>query len=282
MRNTIVGLFGSAAEAQNVKQELVKEGYSAADIQVMANEYPAATGTGAGTSSEAAGDTGIAAKISSFFRSLTGGEEDASRYTQGVAKGGALLSVTVPEDHEERIISLLESHGARNIEEGDSAPYSDRVPAALATSTASSAVATADGSAIPVVEEELLVGKRQVQRGGVRVYSHIVETPVEENIRLREEHVTIDRRNVNRPATDADFTAFKEGTIELTETAEEAVVSKNARVVEEIVVGKTASEHTETVRDTVRHTEVEVDELEPSDVTKADAARTTAGGSWSK
>ncbi len=43
---------------------------------------------------------------------------------------------------------------------------------------------------------------------------------------------------MNRPAIEADFDAFKEGTIVLTETAEEAVISKKARVVEEVVIGK--------------------------------------------
>lgn len=42
-------------------------------------------------------------------------------------------------------------------------------------------------------------------------------------------------------------------------TGEEAVVGKTARVVEEVVVSKTADEHVEEVDDTVRRTEVEVD-----------------------
>jgi uncharacterized protein (TIGR02271 family) len=112
---------------------------------------------------------------------------------------------------------------------------------------------------IPVVEEALQVCTRQVRRGGVRLYTHVTEQPVEETVRLREEHVTVERHPVDRPATTADLTAFQEGTIELTETAEEAVVSKQARVVEEVVVNTEATERTETVRDTVRRMEVEVE-----------------------
>ena len=122
------------------------------------------------------------------------------------------------------------------------------------------------------MEEELQVGKREVQRGGIRVYSHVVETPVEEEVRLREEHIRIQRNAVNRPASEADFTAFKEGTVELTETAEEAVVSKQARVVEEVTVGKDVSERSQKVKDTLRHTEVEVEEL-PGEAMR----KTTAG-----
>jgi len=115
--------------------------------------------------------------------------------------------------------------------------------------------------AIPVVEEELKVGKREVQRGGVRVFSRVVETPVNESIGLREEHVSVERRPVDQPISTTDATAFKEQSIELRETAEEAVVQKSARVVEEVVVGKEVTQRQEQIHDTVRHTEVEVESL---------------------
>jgi uncharacterized protein (TIGR02271 family) len=115
--------------------------------------------------------------------------------------------------------------------------------------------------AIPVVEEELHVGKREVQRGGVRVHTRVEERPVEEQVRLREEHVSVERRPADRPVTAADLNTFQEGTIEMTERAEEAVVQKQARVVEEVVVGKEASQRTETVRDTVRRTDVDIQEI---------------------
>jgi uncharacterized protein (TIGR02271 family) len=112
---------------------------------------------------------------------------------------------------------------------------------------------------IPVVEEELKVGKRQVEGGGVRVKTNVTETPVEEQVNLREEHVRVERRPVDRPATAADMNEAQHGrTLEVREKSEEAVVSKDARVVEEVVVGKEATERTETVRDTVRKTDVDV------------------------
>jgi uncharacterized protein (TIGR02271 family) len=117
-------------------------------------------------------------------------------------------------------------------------------------------------ASVPVVEEELQVGKRAVQRGGVRVYSHVIEQPVEENIRLREEHVRVERRPVNRPLEPADAARLRDQTIEVVETAEEPVVSKRARVTEEVVVGKEATERTETIRDNVRRTEVRVDPIQ--------------------
>ena len=88
------------------------------------------------------------------------------------------------------------------------------------------------------------VGKKEVQTGGVRLRSRIIEKPVEENLRLREEHVRVERNTVDKPATEADFNNFKE-----------------ARVVEEISLNKEVEHRKETVRDTVRKTEVDMEEL---------------------
>jgi len=131
------------------------------------------------------------------------------------------------------------------------------------TGSQTTAHQTTEGqTSIPVVEEELQVGKREVERGGVRVTSSVTEVPVQEQVSLREEHVTVDRRPVDRPATEADLRAAQGATLEVTETVEEAVVAKQARVVEEVVVGKETSQRTETIQDTVRHTDVNVEQLE--------------------
>ena len=119
-------------------------------------------------------------------------------------------------------------------------------------------VGTTGEAVIPIVEEELAVGKRQVEAGGARIRTGVVETPVEQSVNLREEHVTVSRQAVDRSATDADFQTKD---ITLTETDEVPIVAKTARVVEEVVVGKTATERTETVHDTVRRTDVEVEDL---------------------
>ena len=110
-----------------------------------------------------------------------------------------------------------------------------------------------------MLQEELRVGKREVETGGVRLRSRIVERPVEESIRLREEHVSVTRNPVSRPATEADFAGFKEGTVEMKEYAEKPVVAKEAKIVEEVSLGKEVSEREETISDTVRHTEVDTE-----------------------
>ena len=93
----------------------------------------------------------------------------------------------------------------------------------------------------------------------MRVRSYVVETPVQEQVSLRQERVSIERRPVDRAAGAGD-NLFRERTIEAEERAEEAVVAKEARVKEEVVIKKDATQRTETVSDKVRHTEVEVED----------------------
>ncbi len=142
---------------------------------------------------------------------------------------------------------------------GRAAPTTDTTAKAGAAAAPAAASRDTSPDTIKVMEERLRVGKREVAGGAVRVRSYIVERPVEENVRLHQERVDVERRPVDRPATAADFGAFQERTIEAQATSEEAVVSKEARVVEEIGLNKQESDRTETVRDTVRKTEVEVE-----------------------
>lgn len=134
--------------------------------------------------------------------------------------------------------------------DADAAAFVDRPRAAAGEET------------IQLVEEELTVGKRSVERGHVRVRSRIVESPVHEQVTLRDEHVEVDRRTVDRPVDGAEADRlFQERSVEMTEVDEEAVVGKTARVVEEVVVRKDVGERVERIDDTVRRTEVEIDDM---------------------
>jgi stress response protein YsnF len=117
---------------------------------------------------------------------------------------------------------------------------------------------------IPIVREEMRVGRRTVERGGVRVSSHIIQKPVSEQVHLRETHVDIERRAVDRPLR-GDEKAFIDDTVEMVEMADEPVVSKQARVVEEVVVRKHIEDHVQTISDEVRATEIEFGKLRAFD-----------------
>ncbi len=119
-----------------------------------------------------------------------------------------------------------------------------------------------ESTSIPIVEENVQIGKKEVETGGARLRSRIVERPVEENLRLREERVTVERTPVDRKATDEDLNSLQDKEIEVVEHAEVPVVSKEARVVEEVKLNKEVEEKDETVRDTVRKTEVDVENIE--------------------
>jgi uncharacterized protein (TIGR02271 family) len=241
---TVVGLFSSMAQAEQVKQSLLSEGYSA---KVIANGSGVAAG-------EAEGE-GIGQKISNFFHGLTGGDDEThDHYATGVNAGGALVGVTVEDEEASSVATLLKQHGAREVE-------GKTTGEASASYVAPQAVETTGQTAIPIVEEELQVRKREVDRGGVRVYSHVVETPATADVTLRDEQIRVVRRPVNRAATAADFKMGQGSVIEVNATGEEAVVGKTARVVEEVLVGKQSSSHTEVIRDSVRKTEVEVEEI---------------------
>ena len=131
-----------------------------------------------------------------------------------------------------------------------------------ATNYAATSTNAAGEIALPVIEERIMVGKRAVESGGVRVSNRVTERPVEETVTLREEHVHVERRPANRVANSIAEGTLREGVIEVSEMAEEAVVAKQARVVEEVVVGKETIERQETIRDTVRRTDVEIEEFD--------------------
>ena len=151
---------------------------------------------------------------------------------------------------------------------GTTAPMDTPLPKSSGpTSMASSATTTGSPDTIKVMKEDLVVGKREVEAGGVRVTSHVVETPVQEQVTLHEEHVSIERRPVNERVSGTE--AFRDQTIEARATAEEAVVGKDVRVVEEIGLKKEAADRVETVRDSVRETKVDVENVGTTSVTGA-------------
>jgi stress response protein YsnF len=118
---------------------------------------------------------------------------------------------------------------------------------------------------VPVVVEALTVEKRRVARGIVRVrtrvYSKVVEQEVEKQVGLRDETIHVQRRAVDRPVSVSDVNLFKERSFEMTEVHEEAVISKTARVIEEVVMGKEVAEKIETIRETLRRTDVQIEEV---------------------
>lgn len=206
-------------------------------------------------------------------------ESDAKLFENRLRQGGVLLTVRTDDARADRAADILDANGARDVDEDSATTTSQHLTGSgvttmrdtpklnTTTTTRDDAMRTGNvrrdvtgDQSIPVVEERVEIGKREVGRRAVRIYSEVQEHPVERDIELREEHIHVDRRPVDRAATDADLRAFKEGSIELTETREEPVVHKESRVVEEVIVGKDVNMRRETIHETARRTEVKVEE----------------------
>ena len=197
-------------------------------------------------------------------------EDEAGHYSEGVRRGGSLVMLTVDDDRVNDVERIMNEHDPVDIEERtaqwrETDDYESHDPDAEPY-TAEQVAAEQERYSVPVVEEDVQVGKREVSGGGKRIRSYVSETPVEEQVTLRDEEVRVERRDADRAVTDADE-AFQEKTIEMTETEEEAVVSKEARVTGEVVVDKETTERTETVKDSVRKTEVEVTDVDADTTT---------------
>ena len=208
--------------------------------------------------------------------SLGVNDSDAGDFAESLRRGNTLLAVQADEAASADIRQILASHQPINLTERveqwrkagwtgfrpEAEQYTAEQAAAERQRYAAPAATTAAGEQVlPVMEEQLIVGKREVLQGGVRAYTRIVEKPVEETVNLQQEHVQVERRPVDRPVAPSELEAFKEGTIEMTERTEEPVVTKQARVIEEVVLHKDVEERAETIRDTVRHTEVQVEDI---------------------
>ena len=258
MASIVVGLFELRSDAEAALNDLVSNNYDRAHIDLK----------------EPYSDTSQQSLASVRHELEKEGvpEGDAKLFEEGMRSGDALEVLHTDDDRAELAREIMNRHGALDIHDAfaQRGSYLDAAP--LAAVAAAPLVAerreAADGEiVVPVVEEELAVGKRQIQRGGVRVFQRVEERPVSETVTLRDETVSIERHAVDRAVTNTDAAFAQTADVTLTETHEVPVVTKDARVVEEVVVGKTETDRVETVRDTVRRTDVEVEDI-TTDATK--------------
>src|SRR5215204_1540530 len=270
-QRTITAFFDNRQDADEAIQRLVAEGVSRTGINIVEGSQGSAQGSTAARSSSQE-DMGFWDALKDLFLP----DEDRSTYAEGLRRGGYLVTVRASDAQYERVIDILDDEGTVNLDEREAswrqedwtsygnASSRSSSGAGVGGTTGAGASTSADRTAgdretIPVTEERLNVGKREVGGGRVRVRSYVVEQPVEEQVNLRDESVSVERRPGDRPLTGADRDrAFQERTIEAEEKSEEAVVNKEARVKEELVVNKDVNQRTETVSDTVRRTEVDV------------------------
>jgi uncharacterized protein (TIGR02271 family) len=238
---TLVSLFHTQERATKAMNDLRTAGIPPQSMQILGGE---------------ANRSSAPEQALTALKALELPTKDLQVLSDGLKSGGTVIVVRATHELTDKVERVFEYQNAEQIDER------------VATTQPRAAAAAASGDTmIPIVEEELVVGKQTVQRGGVRVFTRMVERPVEENVVLREEHATFERRPVNRPISGAEINLLQNQSIEVREMGEEAVVGKTARVVEEVRVGKESTERTEQIKDTVRKTQVEVNQVAADELT---------------
>ena len=259
---TIVAVYATETHAENAVRDLKASGIPDAGISRHAGTE---TVPGYGVPDHAADHP-----QGGFWSRLFGGEPDhgTAPFDRSLESGATVITVRAASIHAAAIIDILERHEPVDLDEHvapATAGSAVLAPAPALTGTAfprrEEAARDALGAeTLSLSEEQLTVGKRLVNRGGTRIRRFVVETPVERQVSLHDERVVVERRPVAAGET-ARNVDWGDRVIEMTETTEEPVVEKTARVIEEIALRKDAIDRVETVRDTIRREDVEIEHV---------------------
>jgi stress response protein YsnF len=279
-------LYDSRQDAESAKQRL-SSAVDVENVQIFDQESAGSSSFGDRSSDSQSDDHQGGSWLSRLFLS----DDDRPAFAEGVRRGGFMLCAEIDSDEDaDRIVDILEQTSPVDLDERQQSWKSEGWQGSQGfgqreqsfgqsgRSFGESGQRTVEEERIPIVQEEMKIGKREVERGGARVRSYVRETPVSEQVNLREENVSVERRPVNEAVSENELDTsgmLVDREIEMRATGEEAVIGKDARATEELVVKKTAEERSETVQDSVRHTEVDVD----GDRETLGSPRGTSGGS---
>ncbi len=232
MSTIVVGLYKEIGSAKKAFQALIAAGCQETDIETF---------DGAGSADKAA-------------QSLLGHgfeKELADKYGAALRQGHTLVAADIADQDADAAEAILDENGTIDLPDA---------PAAHKPAQKARNGGTVEQETLQSVKEEVEIGKRRVSKGGMKLTSEVTETPVKDTVTLRDETVDVEHRKVDRPLSpDEEKAAFGEKTVELTATAETPEITKEARVVEEVVLSKTASEREKTVEAVARRTDVKVE-----------------------
>jgi hypothetical protein len=243
----IVTLFDTAQHAEAAKSNLAKAGFSTDDMSIVSgSELP---------------KSGNALREPGLWHRLFGGEieqHEAEVYGKAVETGGVVLTVRAEDANVPRAMGILNQHNMVDVqeralqhgllEEHEVVPVAPAVAAAIPVKPLIGDVSK--DQVLRLAEEQLEVGKKLVEQGTTRIRRFVTEKPVEASVTLHEEHAEVVRRAVTDPSyvQDIDWS--------------------DRTVAEEVVVGKTGSDRVETVHDTVRRQQVEVERVPSTTTTR--------------
>ena len=230
-QETLVAVFDTLDDADAAVVALVGSGVRVEDIERHAAACLAASTDQPG---------------GAFWTTLFGGEttrEQDAVYDRTVRAGGDVVTVLLDDGDRDAgpVMTVLERYRPVDVAERAASGTSEQI--------------------LQLSEERLTVGKRAVSRGAIRLRRLVRSEAVERRVSLRDQRVSVERRAV-APDTAVGADAFVDRVIEMAETDEELVVSKVARVREEVLIHTQVTERVETVRENLRREEVEIDHLD--------------------
>ena len=231
---TVVGLFDDRNEAMRAYTALVDEGYAKADLDILTND-----------------DKDDEPKLAHMRQWVP--EPDLSIYLEGVRRGGTIITAYVADSSVARAAEIMSGYKMINIKKRGTELEAVRRDLKLSDPAKNDNV-------LEVIEEELQVGKEIVERGRMRIYSVHTQREFQQDLRLRDETLRVRRRPVNR-SVKANPDLFKKRSFEMVEMDEIAKVGKTARVVEEVSLGKEVVDKVETIKETLRRQDVQVEEI---------------------
>lgn len=268
MTTTIVGLFDNEQKIHHIKDGLKDHGVSERHVDTVTWRSLSEGNDpwGIGRSNENA-----TAKLADELESRGVPSTDAREFAEAVRRGGNLIITKLDDDSKaDEVARYLDDQESVDLssrrEKWRESGYSGFNPNANlysrdeVESERNRILGSGEEARVTKAREDVRVGKRDVESGGLRVHKRVKEKPVEEEVHLRKEKAEIHRDKVDKP-TRGDEDLFKEETIEVREHSEEPVVQKETRVEEEIRVGKSVEEHTETIHETARETEIDIERL---------------------
>ncbi|WP_053070682.1 DUF2382 domain-containing protein [Halomonas sp. PR-M31] len=279
MKQSIIAAFKTQNRAEEALEALLDAGFSRNDTRLMSL---ADTHTDSSSKDKSNEDKSLGQKIGEMF-GMGDDDKDSSKSDDQHGQNKDAIRVDVDDEADaeraQDIIKHFEPTGVdrRSADDlGKSSGLHDSERTLGDRSTAGALGATGSHASdqrnnetvVPVVEEELEIGKRETTQGGVNVTSRNYEESVKEDVNLHEEHTDVSSRPVDRKATKEDL-AFGEVNLEERDTREEVVVNKEARVVEEVVVSREGSNRTKTIEEDLRRTDVDVEHVAEDDATRS-------------
>jgi stress response protein YsnF len=261
----IVTLYDTSDHAEAARRNLEAAGFPSREISMITSKSLSLTG-------DQLREPGLWHRL--FGRDIQ--QYEATLYGRSVDAGGALLTVRVPESDVARVTSILNAHqsvdllkraeqqgliSTTTVEKPVTMPVTPVTRAAtppVVTRPAADTVAAEE--VLALAEEQINVGKRLIREGATRIRRFVIETPVETQVTLHEEHARVVRRAIADPNYVRNID-WNDRTIEIAETTEEPVITKSAHVAEEVVIQREGSDHVKTVRDKVRRQQVEVERV---------------------